>query len=75
MNRFGKISLRRAGTIHHLGIGRNHTGKTVLILTDNTHATVTDQATGEILGTYLIEPDKNYWRNQMKKPGRWPSPS
>jgi transposase InsO family protein len=72
IDRFGKISIRRAGTVHHLGVGRNHTSKSVLILTDNDQATVTDQATGEILGIYLIEPDKNYWRNQMKEPGRWP---
>jgi hypothetical protein len=24
--------------------------------------------------TYLIQPDKSYWRNQNKEPGRWPSP-
>ena len=75
IDQFGKISLRRAGTVHHLGVGRNHTGKSVLVLTDNTQATVTDQATGEILGIYLIEPEKNYWRNQTKEPGRWPGSS
>jgi transposase InsO family protein len=75
IDRFGKISLRRAGTMHHLGVGRNHTGKSVLILTDNDQATVTDQATGEILGIYLIEPNKNYWRDQTKEPGRWPGSS
>jgi hypothetical protein len=35
----------------------------------------TDNTTGEILGNYLIEPDKNYWRNQTKEPGRWPGSS
>jgi hypothetical protein len=26
--------------------------------------------TGEVLSTHLIEPDRAYWRNQNKKPGR-----
>ena len=55
-----------------LGVGRHHAHKNVLILIDEHQATVTDHTTGEILGTYNIEPNKNYWRNQTKKPGRWP---
>ena len=27
---------------------------------------------GEILSTHHIEPDKGYWRNQRRDPGRWP---
>ena len=30
--------------------------------------------TGEALSRHQIEPNKNYWRNQNKEPGRWPSP-
>lgn len=75
IDRFGKLSLRRAGTMHHLGVGHDHAGKPVLVLIDDSTATVTDRHTGEILGTYLIEPDKTYWRNQTKEPGRWPGSS
>ena len=75
VDQFGKISLRRAGTVHHLGVGRDHARKPVLILTDATQATITDQNTGEILGTYDIDPDRNYWRNNTKEPGRWPGSS
>jgi transposase InsO family protein len=69
----GHMSLRRAGRMHHLGIGRDHAFKRVLALADDQQITVTDLATGEILSTHLIEPDKTYWRNQQKEPGRWPS--
>jgi transposase InsO family protein len=69
----GKISFRRAGRMHHLGIGRNHSGKRVLALAGNTEITVIELHTGEILSTHLIQPDKGYWRNQQKEPGRWPS--
>lgn len=75
VDKFGKLTLRRAGNIHHLGVGHEHARKTVLILTDETTVTITNQTTGEILGNYNIEPDKNYWRNQTKEPGRWPGSS
>jgi hypothetical protein len=67
------MSLRRAGRMHHLGIGTPHARKRVLALADDTHITVIELETGEVLSTHLIEPDKTYWRNQNKKPGRWPS--
>jgi len=28
--------------------------------------------TGEILSTHRIEPERSYWRNQRRDPGRWP---
>ena len=67
------MSLRRAGRMHHLGIGTNHARKRVLAFADDHHITVADLTTGEVLSVHLIEPDKTYWRNQNKKPGRWPS--
>lgn len=69
----GGMTLRHAGRMHHLGIGRAHARKRVLALADDHHVTVTDLETGEVLSRHLIEPDKNYWRNQHKEPGRWPS--
>jgi transposase InsO family protein len=75
VDQFGKLTLRRAGNLHHLGVGHDHARKAVLILTDETEATVTDQNTGEILGTYDINPDRNYWANKTKEPGRWPGSS
>lgn len=71
----GKMTLRRAGRMHHLGIGRAHARKRVLAFADDHHVTVADLATGEVLSIHHIEPDKTYWRNQTKAPGRWPSSS
>jgi hypothetical protein len=75
VDQLGKLTLRHAGQLHHLGVGRDHARKPVLILTDETTVTITENTSGEILGSYLIEPDKNYWRNQTKEPGRWPGSS
>lgn len=66
----GKMTLRRAGRMHHLGIGRAHARKRVLAFADDHHVTVTDLATGEVLSIHHIEPHKTYWRNQTKTPGR-----
>ena len=27
---------------------------------------------GEVLSRHRIEPNKTYWRNEMREPGRWP---
>jgi transposase InsO family protein len=69
----GRMTLRRAGRMHHLGIGTAHARKRVLALADDHHVTVIDLATGEVLSRHDIDPAKSYWRNQDKQPGRWPS--
>jgi len=68
------MSLRRAGRMHHLGIGAIHAGTHVLALADDTTITVIALHTGEVLSTHLIDPTKTYWRNQQRSPGRWPGP-
>ena len=72
LDTLGKMSFRRAGRMHHLGIGAAHAGKRVLAIADNTTVTVIELHTGEVLATNIIEPDKTYWRNTQKAPGRWP---
>ena len=68
----GKMSLRRAAHMHHLGIGYEHRGKRVLALIDDTTVTVIHLDTGEILSEHHIDPTRGYWRNQLTPPGRWP---
>jgi len=46
----------------------------VLALADDHRITVTDLTTGEVLSAHLIEPEKTYWRNQNKEPGRCRAP-
>jgi hypothetical protein len=58
--------------MHHLAIGAEHARKRVLAFADDHHVTVVDLTTGEILSLHLIQPDRSYWRNQNKEPGRWP---
>jgi hypothetical protein len=72
VDRLGKIGLRRAGRMHHLGVGAAQAGSPVTILTDAATVTVIHQDTGEVLSNHTIDPDRSYWRNQHKPPGRWP---
>lgn len=71
----GKISLRHAGHMHHLGVGTHHAGTPVLIVTDDTTATVINTAHNTVVSTHTIDPDHAYWRNTQKDPGRWPGSS
>ena len=69
---WGKVSFRRAGRMHHLGVGHTHRGTKILAIADDTTITVIQLETGEILSTHTIDPAKTYWRNTQRAPGRWP---
>jgi transposase InsO family protein len=68
----GKMSIRRAGRLHHLGVGASNAHRRVLAIADQTTVTVIDLTTGEVLSSHTIDPDRSYWRNQQNRPGRWP---
>ena len=68
----GAITLRRAGRLYHLKVGAAHARRRVLAIVDEQEVTVVALDTGEILSTHRIEPDKGYWRNTRRDPGRWP---
>ena len=68
----GKMTLRRAGRVHHLGVGTPHARNRVLAFADDHQITVAELSTGEVLSIHLIEPNKTYWRNQQRAAGRAP---
>jgi transposase InsO family protein len=72
IDQFGKLTLRHASRLHHLGIGRTHAGTPVLILVATTTVTVISKTGHHVLSSHHIDPDTNYWRNEQKNPGRWP---
>ena len=59
--------------MHYLHVGSAHARKRVLAFADDHRVTVAELDTGEVLSVHLIEPERAYWRNQNKQPGRWPS--
>lgn len=56
----GKVSLRYAGQLRHLGYGRAHAGRHVLILVHDDHTVTSDATTGEIIAEHRIDPARDY---------------
>lgn len=65
VDQFGKLSLRRAGKMHHLGIGIEHQHKKVILIIDHFKVSVVEKKTGEILSKHEINPSRNYWTNTL----------
>ena len=76
----GKLSLRIAGRMHHIGIGAEHRRTPVIKILDDLHLRVINAATGELLRELTIDPTRNYQplgRPPGPQPGkpRRPDPS
>ena len=72
VDQFGKLTLRHASRLRHLGAGRAHADTKVHILVTATTVTVIAQPDHKVIATHHIDPNRSYWRNQNKSPGRWP---
>ncbi len=62
----GHVSLRRAGRMHHIGIGRAHKSQPVLLLIADLDIRVVHRDTGELLTEITLDPNRNY-QPQPKK--------
>lgn len=60
VDRFGKLTLRHAGRLHHIGIGRTHAHTRVRVLAQDLDITVIDAATGELLRQLTLDPTRDY---------------
>jgi hypothetical protein len=56
----GCVTLRVAGRLHHLGIGRTHARTHVVLLVSDLHVRVVNAATGELLRELVLDPTKDY---------------
>jgi transposase InsO family protein len=65
----GKVTLRHAGQLHHIGIGRTHARTRVLLLVHDLDIRVINAATGELLRQLTLDPQRNY-----QPTGRPPGP-
>jgi transposase InsO family protein len=60
IDQFGKLTLRHAGRLHHIGIGRTHATTRVLILVQDLNIRIINAATGELLRQLTLDPTRNY---------------
>ena len=56
----GVITLRVAGRLHHIGVGRTYTGTRVLILVQDLNITIINAVTGELLRQLTLDPTTDY---------------
>ena len=56
----GTVTLRHAGRLYHIGIGRTHARTHVLLLIRDLHIRIINAATGELLRDLQLDPTRNY---------------
>ena len=65
----GVVTLRVAGRLHHIGIGRTHARTHVILLAQDLHIRVVNAVTGELLRELVLDPTRDY-----QPTGRPPGP-
>jgi Integrase core domain len=70
ISKAGTVTLRVAGQLRHIGIGRTYAGTYVLLLVQDLHVRVIHAATGELLRDLTIDPTRDY-----QPTGRPPGPT
>ena len=58
IDQFGKLTLRHAGHLHHIGIGRTHAATRVLVLIQDLDIRIINAATGELLRQLTLNPTR-----------------
>jgi len=66
IDKTGAISLRRAGRMHHISIGRAHAHTTVILLIDDLDIRVINHDTGELIRALTLNPDIGYQPRHKK---------
>jgi transposase InsO family protein len=60
VDKAGSVTIRHNGRLHHIGIGRTHTGTCVILLVQDLHITVINAITGELLRELTLNPHTDY---------------
>jgi hypothetical protein len=56
----GNVTLRVAGRLRHIGVGRTYARTRVLMLVQDLHVRVVNAATGELITELYIDPRRDY---------------
>jgi transposase InsO family protein len=60
IDKAGSVTLRVAGQLRHIGVGRTYARTDVILLVQDLHVTVANAATGEILRDLIIDLRRDY---------------
>ena len=67
IDKSGVVTLRHNGRLHHIGIGRTHTGTYVRLLIQDLDITIINATTGEILRELTLDPTRDYQPTRAPK--------
>jgi hypothetical protein len=56
----GSVTLRVNGQLHHIGVGRHHTGTRIVMLIADLDIRIIHATTGEVLRHLTLDPDRRY---------------
>ena len=60
IDKAGSVTLRHNSRLHHIGIGKQHTGTYVVLLIDDLHIRIINAATGEVIRDLTLDTTKDY---------------
>ena len=60
IDKAGVVTLRHGGRLHHIGVGRAHAKKAVVLLVVDLDIRVVDATTGELLRALTLDPTRDY---------------
>ena len=64
----GSVTLRHAGRLHHIGVGRTHARTPIILLIHDLEIRVVDATTGELLRELILNPDTDYQPRTPRNP-------
>ena len=71
----GTITIRYAGRLLHLGIGRSHKGQRVIALANGPEVLILHPKTAQIIAEYTLDPTRTYQKKTRTPPERSPETS
>ncbi len=60
VDKSGTVTLRHAGKLHHIGIGRTHSGTHIIMLIEELNIRVVNKTTGEIIRKLTLDTNRDY---------------
>ncbi|MER5621437.1 hypothetical protein ABT061_10390 [Streptosporangium sp. NPDC002544] len=63
----GVVTLRLAGGLHNIGVGRTYARTCVMLLIEDLDVRIIDAVTGELLRELTVDPTRDYQPEQPKK--------
>ena len=70
VDRDGQLTLRHAGRLHHIGVGRERTNRVLMLIAD-LHIRIIDKHTGQLIRELDLDPSRDYQPTGRDRYARW----